>query len=95
MTKSELFSSSLIDQSVKGNLPESYILRPLSRDDYSKGIFECLQDLTSTGEVTEERFVQQCDWMLARPDVFYNVVIEHENRIVAHGYMIVERKLYV
>ena len=94
MTNSELFPSSLIDQALKDSLPESYILRSLSRDDYSKGFFECLRYLASTGDVTEDRFLQQFDWMRDKAEeIFYNVVIEHENRIVANGMLIVERKL--
>lgn len=96
MAKSELFSPSLIDQSVKDSFPDGYTLRPLSRDDYHKGYFECLQALTRTGNVSEERFLAQYDWMTTKgSEWFYNVVIEHEGKIVGTGVVIVERKLCV
>lgn len=89
----ELFASILIDESVKSALPDSYILRPLSRDDYAKGFFENLQALTSTGEVNGETFMARFDYMKAKEDVFYNIVVESkENKIVANGMSIVESK---
>lgn len=92
MTECWLFSPTLIDQSLKDALPEAYILRPLSRDDFAKGFFENLQTLARTGDVAEERFFEQFDWMKAKGDTYYNVVIEHECKIVANGMLIVERK---
>lgn len=92
MGELELFASSLIDESVKRALPESYTIRPLSRNDYSKGFFENLQALTGTGEVTEQGFVGRFDYMKAKEDIFYNIVIEHEGRIVANGMLVVESK---
>lgn len=92
MPELELFSSSLIDESVKKAIPESYTLRPLSRDDYSKGFLESLQTLTGTGEITEEGFVGRFDHMKAKDDVYYNVVIEYEDKIVANGMLVVESK---
>lgn len=96
MANDTLFAESLIDKSVKDALPESYSMRPLSRNDYSKGYFECLQALTWTGQVTKERFEEHYDWMKSKGDGwFYNVVIEHDNRVVGTAVLIVERKLYV
>lgn len=97
MGQDTLFPISLIDKSMIDTLPESYHMRPLARDDYSKGFMECLQALTWTGhKVTQARFEGQYDWMKSKGDGwFYNVVIEHENRIVGTAVLIVERKLYV
>lgn len=92
MPEEPLFSPDLIDAEVKSQLPDEYNVRPLSRDDYPKGFFENLQTLAQTGEVTEDRFHKQFDWMKAKEEIFYNVVIEHNNKIVANGMLIVERK---
>ena len=92
MTGELLFSPELIDSEVKADLPANYKVRPLSRDDYSKGFFENLQTLAPTGEVTEDRFLKQFDWMKSKEEFFYNVVIEYDNRIVGNGMLIVERK---
>lgn len=92
MAKSELFPSSLVDTALKDALPRSYTLRPLAREDYGKGFFENFKGLASTGDITEDRFLEQFDWMKAKEDVFYNVVIEHNDQIVANGMLMVERK---
>lgn len=89
-----LFSTSLIDQTIQDNLPPGHILRPLNRNDFHKGFFENLKALTWVGDVTHEQFLEHFDWMKAKGDGwFYNVVIEHEGRIVGNGVLIVERKL--
>ena len=91
-----LFSPDLIPRSVIESLPEGYNMRPLSRDDFSKGIFECLEALTWTGSVTEAAFQERFDWMKWKGEGwFYNVVIEHNNRIIGTGALIAGRKLYV
>ena len=92
MAESELFPSLLLDKALQDALPKSYILRPLARGDYSKGFFENFKGLASTGDVTREQFLEQFDWMKTKADVFYNVVIEHDDRIVANGMLMVERK---
>jgi glucosamine-phosphate N-acetyltransferase len=89
-----LFSPSLISHSVTSALPESYTIRPLERSDYHKGFFECIQVLTSTGDISEERFLERYDYM-KNLGVHYFLVIEHEGKIVGTGTLMVERKLYV
>ncbi len=89
-----VFSPSLIPDSIQTGLPESYTIRPLARDDYQKGFFECLNTLTWTGDVTEARFQERFDWMKTKGEGwFYNIVIEHEDRVVGNGVLIAERKL--
>lgn len=89
-----LFSRDLIPDSIKSSLDSSYEIRPLSRDDYEKGYFECLHSLTWTGKITQTQFEERFDWMRSRgADWFYNVVVEHEGEIVGNGVLIVERKL--
>lgn len=89
-----VFSPSLIPDSIQTGLPESYTIRPLARDDYQKGFFECLNALTWTGDVTEARFQERFDWMKTKGEGwFYNIVVEHEDRVVGNGVLIAERKL--
>ncbi|KAI5357719.1 Putative GNAT domain, acyl-CoA N-acyltransferase, glucosamine 6-phosphate N-acetyltransferase [Septoria linicola] len=89
----ELFSPSLIDQSVQDSLEPGYTLRPLNRNDYHKGYFENLKALTWVGDITHDQYLEHFDWMRTKGEGwFYNVVIEHEGRIVGNGVLIVERK---
>ena len=90
-----VFSPTLIPDSTIKALPNStYLLRPLARNDYSKGFFDCLNTLTWTGDVTEERFQERFDWMTSKGEGwFYNVVVEHKGKIVGNGVLIAERKL--
>ncbi|KAF2486606.1 putative glucosamine 6-phosphate acetyltransferase [Neohortaea acidophila] len=91
MASSGLFSPRLIDKSVSESFPPSYSVRPLSRDDYNKGFFECLHSLTWTGDVSNDRFVEQFDWMAGK-DIFYVVVIEHDDKVIGTGVIMVGRK---
>lgn len=89
-----LFDPSLIPQSVHETLPDTYSIRPLSRDDYSKGFYPCLEALTWTGSTTETQFQAHFDWMQSKgADWYYNVVIEHGSTIVGTGALIIDRKL--
>lgn len=90
-----LFSPSLISPEISASFPEGYTIRPLEREDYSKGFFECIQVLTSTGNVTEAQFHERYDWMKTQgKGVHYFMVIEYEGRIVGTGTLVMERKLY-
>lgn len=89
-----LFDPSLISPEAKAAFPEGYTIRPLQRDDYGRGFFDCLSVLTYTGNVSEERFVERFDWMATQgKGIHYFLVIEHEGRIVGTGTLVVERKL--
>lgn len=93
-TPKGLFSPDLISAEVAASLPESFTIRPLEREDYHKGFFECIQVLTSTGDVTEEKFRERYDWMKNQGNgIHYFLVIEHENQIVGTGTLMVEKKL--
>jgi glucosamine-phosphate N-acetyltransferase len=87
-----LFSPSVISPDVVSSLPAGYTIRPLEREDYHKGFFECIQVLTSTGDVSESRFLERYDYM-KNLGVHYFLVIEHEGKIVGTGTLMVERKL--
>lgn len=89
-----LFDPALISAEAKAAFPGSYVVRPLQRDDYRKGFFDCLSVLTHVGDISEDRFLERFDWMATQgKEVHYFLVIEHDNRIVGTGTLIVERKL--
>ncbi|CZR62572.1 probable glucosamine-phosphate N-acetyltransferase [Phialocephala subalpina] len=92
-TPKGLFSPDLISPKVASAFPESYQIRPLEQEDYHKGFFECIQVLTSTGDVSEEQFNERYDWMKTKGEgIHYFLVIEHQNQIVGTGTIVVERK---
>lgn len=91
-----LFPPSLISPHVAASFPDSYTVRPLDRDDHTKGFLDCLRVLSHVGDVSEAQFQERFDWINTHgKGVHYHVVIEHESRIVGTGAMIVERKLCV
>ncbi|KAL1863975.1 Glucosamine-phosphate N-acetyltransferase-like protein [Diaporthe australafricana] len=88
-----LFDPALISAEAKAAFPESYVVRPLQRDDYKKGFFDCLSVLTYVGDISEERFLERFDWMATQgKGVHYFMVIEHDSRVVGTGTLVVERK---
>jgi glucosamine-phosphate N-acetyltransferase len=94
MTNDSLFSASLISPSIHESFPKGYSIRPLERNDYHKGFFDCLATLTWVANVSEERFNAQFDWFKTRgEDWYYCAVIEHEGKIVGTGVVVIERKL--
>ncbi|KKK20513.1 hypothetical protein ARAM_001121 [Aspergillus rambellii] len=94
MSSEQLFPPSLISSEVMASLPSGYTLRPLQRDDYTRGFLDCLSDLTWVGEYSEEDFYERYDWLATSgKDWYYSVVIDDGKQIVATATMIVERKL--
>jgi len=89
-----LFSPSLIATEVTSALPEGYNIRPLEAADFHKGFFECIQVLTSTGDVSEARFLERYEYMKSS-GVHFFLVIESKGKIVGTGTFMLERKLYV
>jgi glucosamine-phosphate N-acetyltransferase len=93
-----LFPANLISPAAASSFPEGYTIRPLARDDYHRGFFQCLQTLTWTGDISEERFLKQFDMMKTSGQGWYYCVVIVNNatdRIAGTGAMAVERKLYV
>jgi glucosamine-phosphate N-acetyltransferase len=87
-----LFPLELISEEIASSFPDTYKIRPLEREDYHKGFFECIQVLTSTGDVSEERFHERYDWMKNEgKGIHYFLVIEHDDRIVGTGTLMVEK----
>ena len=93
-----LFSTDLISPEVAAALPETYTVRALRRADYNAGFLQCLQVLTTVGDISQEQFDERYNWM-ASQDGYYVLVIEDSSSgkpvIVGTGALIVERKLYV
>ncbi|KAL4963896.1 glucosamine 6-phosphate N-acetyltransferase [Aspergillus stella-maris] len=88
-----LFSSSLISPTVTSELPPGYSIRPLRRSDYSRGYLDVLRVLTTVGTVGESAWNARYDWIASRNDEYYMLVItDAEEKIVATGSLIVERK---
>lgn len=89
-----LFDPGLITPEARAAFPEGYSVRPLQRDDYGRGFFDCLSVLTWVGNVSEERFLERFDWMATQgKGMHYFLVIEHEGLVVGTGTLIVEKKL--
>lgn len=89
-----LFSPSLISESFSDGLPDGFTIRPLARNDYAKGFYECLRVLTWVGEPAESEFLQRFDEMAAARDTYFFAVVEYRGRIVGTGCLVAERKLY-
>ncbi|KAG2418990.1 glucosamine 6-phosphate N-acetyltransferase [Aspergillus terreus] len=90
---SPLFSSSLISPDVLAALPQDYIIRPIRRSDFHRGYLDVLRVLTTVGDISEEQWNQRYDWISARNDEYYLLVIcDGEGRVVGTGSLIVERK---
>jgi glucosamine-phosphate N-acetyltransferase len=93
-TPKGLFSNSLISLEVISSLPDSYTVRSLEREDFANGYLDCLWVLVHVGDLTVEQFNERYDEMNGQgKGTYYLLVIEHENRIVGTGSLIVEKKL--
>ena len=70
------------------------VLRSLHLDDYDKGHVQLLSQLTSTGDVTQDRYKAQFNAMKQCPGVYYVIVIEDTttSQVIASGTLLIERK---
>ncbi|KAJ9155248.1 Glucosamine 6-phosphate N-acetyltransferase [Pleurostoma richardsiae] len=91
-TSKGLFPHSLISPEAAGAFPKSFTIRPLEKEDYARGYLDCLRVLTWVGDLTEEEFNERYEEMVAAKGTYYLLVIEHENRIVGTGSLVVEKK---
>ncbi|KAI5778698.1 acyl-CoA N-acyltransferase [Geopyxis carbonaria] len=89
-----LFPATLISPDVLSALPAGYTLRPLERSDYSAGFLDVLRVLTSVGDITQADWEARFDWMAARAEEYFVVVIADTNTgaIVGVGSLVIERK---
>ncbi|CAH1764501.1 23475_t:CDS:2 [Entrophospora sp. SA101] len=77
-----LFEQSLISSEIQNSLPINYKLRPLAKNDFEKGVIECLGQLSVIGNPSKEQFIG-----------YYIIVIENEEeKIVGVGTLLVELK---
>jgi glucosamine-phosphate N-acetyltransferase len=74
-------------------LPAGFTIRPLARDDYDKGFYECLRVLTWVGDPSETEFLNRFDEMVAAKDTYFFAVVEYRDRIVGTGCLVTEKKL--
>ncbi|CAZ80582.1 unnamed protein product [Tuber melanosporum] len=87
-----LFSKDLISPSVTSELPKGYNLRPLQKSDHAE-FLSVLTVLTKVGDISLETWSARYDWMAARNDEYFIVVIENElGKVVAVGSLIIEKK---
>ncbi|KAI0015710.1 glucosamine 6-phosphate N-acetyltransferase [Xylariomycetidae sp. FL0641] len=89
---SYLFPDLHISKEVTSSLPEGFSIRPLARDDYSKGFYDCLRVLTWVGDQSESDFMETFDDMSQAKGTYYFLVVEHDHRIVGTGCLVVEKK---
>ncbi|KAK9368906.1 acyl-CoA N-acyltransferase [Lipomyces kononenkoae] len=89
-----LFPTSFICPDISSKLAPVYSLRPLQLSDYKAGFLDVLKDLTTVGDITEERFTEQFEYMRARQGEYFVIVIEKvaTGEVVGVGTLLVERK---
>ncbi|TNV73972.1 hypothetical protein FGO68_gene6689 [Halteria grandinella] len=72
-----------------------FTFRLLRRDDYGRGIMNVLGQLTIVGDVTQEAFEKQFEWMFPLHKDTYHIVVIVDNKldkIIGSGSLIMERK---
>ncbi|CAG8591003.1 23406_t:CDS:2 [Gigaspora rosea] len=87
-----LFNESLISDDIQKELPDGYKLRPLAKDDFNKGVIQCLEQLSVTGEITEENFIERFEKMKIVGGYYIIVIESDEKKVVAVGTLFVEMK---
>ncbi|KAK9447383.1 acyl-CoA N-acyltransferase [Limtongia smithiae] len=87
-------TESFISPAVAAAVAPAYILRPLSSSDYAAGVLDVLKDLTTVGDISEDKFLAHFEFMKARPGEYFMVVFEkmETRKVVAVGTLLVERK---
>lgn len=88
-----LFNHSLINKDIQVQLPFPYFLRSLSIDDYHKGYFNLLSQLSSSVVMSYDNFVDIFDSMKTNHS-YYVVIVEdlESNKIVGTATLIIEQK---
>lgn len=86
-----LFESSEIP---KIDLPSGYTIRPLARDDDTRGALDVLRNLTTVGEISHDQFLAQFEHFVKHSPLYRTIVITAaEGNVVAIGTVLIERKL--
>lgn len=88
-----LFPPSLINRDLQVQLPFPYFLRPLSINDYHRGYFSLLSQLSSSVVMSYDNFVDIVDSMKASRS-YYVVIVEdlESNKIVGTATLMIEQK---
>lgn len=87
------FDPSLISPDMPSLLPKDYTLRPLQRSDFHAGFLTVLSVLTTVGDISEEAFLERYDYMAARNDTYFIIVVcDGSGKIVGTGALVCERK---
>lgn len=73
---------------------DGLLVRPLEREDYTKGYLSLLSQLTKVGDYDRKTYDAQFDRMKALPGVYYVLVIEDvtRQRLVATATLVMELK---
>ncbi|CAA94884.1 Glucosamine 6-phosphate N-acetyltransferase [Caenorhabditis elegans] len=91
---SHIFDASVLAPHIPSNLPDNFKVRPLAKDDFSKGYVDLLSQLTSVGNLDQEAFEKRFEAMRTSVPNYHIVVIEDSNsqKVVASASLVVEMK---
>ncbi|CAJ0626388.1 9173_t:CDS:2 [Entrophospora sp. SA101] len=87
-----LFEQSLISSEIQNSLPINYKLRPLAKNDFEKGVIECLGQLSVIGNPSKEQFIEHFNQMKSSKGYYIIVIENEEEKIVGVGTLLVELK---
>lgn len=89
-----VFDASLLASHVPADVPGNLKIRPLAKDDFSKGYLELLGQLTSVGNIDQKAFEKRFEAMKASVPNYHIVVIEdtETKKVVGSATLVVEMK---
>jgi glucosamine-phosphate N-acetyltransferase len=92
-----IFKGSALPAHVLSDLPPGYIMRPLTRADYSNGFLEVLRVTGKVGYVSQRRWDERCEYLRKRGEEgeeYVLVIVDVErDRIVGVGRLVSEKGL--
>ena len=89
-----MFDPLLIPQSIQQSLKQGYSIRPISLEDYDRGILVVLRTLTTVGDVSRDSFASLINfWSSQKGTYFITVVQDPSGNVVACGTLFIECKL--
>ncbi|KAI0223457.1 Glucosamine-phosphate N-acetyltransferase-like protein, partial [Massospora cicadina] len=78
---------------VQQALPSGLVIRPLELEDYDKGLFECLSQLTVAHSVPKERFAETFKELQLKGSTFTLVIEDTKSsKVVGAGTLFLEQK---
>ncbi|PVU93474.1 hypothetical protein BB559_003250 [Furculomyces boomerangus] len=88
-----LFDPKLLGNRVSSILPSGFEVRPLSLEDYSNGFYDCMEQLTVVGDVTQKMYADQFNKMKRSEAKFIVVIVDkNTDRVAATGAVFTELK---